>query len=456
MLEPETVDTAILAIFIGTAISAVAASVMPWAFGRVPRTKSTTYDNYRRVFGLLAAVPMPWFRSAFSAASVPGIFLIPIKPLNGWPRWSKALIGAAIGAASMIAVSAFLQGVPLPVTAVVSLLAAALFASSAVKLTAGERDAGQLIAWTAAGHALFFILIGTSNTSDSFEHLWKYGIATPVTIILIYMAASTGRTWVSVALLATLGVTSMSLGFRSHALVCLISVVMLIAKGPSSRPRWAKIGVALVGIYALAVLLPNAISSGTFGADVQARTIAQEQVSDAPSFLAGRVEPPFSIAAISEKPLIGWGNLNKIDRATEASGVQIAKDLGMANPDSYRKIWIRDGGQVSLHSVFFESWAAGGILAAGFPALLIFLFSAAAIRARGQYAALVILVSIQGLWDVVFSPWGYNRPILFATSAVLACWSIAEHRRVKSKPQPYPSSDAGPSHLVGDFAQNPT
>jgi len=103
MLEPETVDTAILAIFIGTAISAVTASVMPWAFGRVPRTKSTTYDNYRRVFGLLAAVPMPWFRSAFCAASVPGIFLIPIKPLNGWPRWSKALIGAAIGAASMIA-----------------------------------------------------------------------------------------------------------------------------------------------------------------------------------------------------------------------------------------------------------------------------------------------------------------------------------------------------------------
>ena len=122
-------------------------------------------------------------------------------------------------------------------TAVVSLLAAALFASSAVKLTAGERDAGQLIAWTAAGHALFFILIGTSNTSDSFEHLWKYGIATPVTIILIYMAVSTGRTWVSVALLATLGVTSMSLGFRSHALVCLISVVMLIAKGPSSRSQ---------------------------------------------------------------------------------------------------------------------------------------------------------------------------------------------------------------------------
>ena len=45
---------------------------------------------------------------------------------------------------------------------------------------------------------------------------------------------------------------------------------------------------------------------------------------------------------------MGWGNLNRIDRATEASGVQIAKDLGMVNPDSYRKIWIRDGGQVSL------------------------------------------------------------------------------------------------------------
>lgn len=115
----------------------------------------------------------------------------------------------------------------------------------------------------------------------------------------------------------------------------------------------------------------------------------------------------------------------------------------MVNPDSYRKIWIRDGGQVSLHSAFFESWAAGGILAAGFPLLLICLFSAAAIRARGQYAALVILVSMQGLWDVAFSPWGYNRPILFATSAVLACWCITEHRRAKSRAESYSSLDAG-------------
>ena len=61
MLDPETVDTAILVIFIGTAIAAVGAIVMPWSFGRASRVKSTPYDNYRRVFGLLAAVPMPWF-----------------------------------------------------------------------------------------------------------------------------------------------------------------------------------------------------------------------------------------------------------------------------------------------------------------------------------------------------------------------------------------------------------
>ena len=236
------------------------------------------------------------------------------------------------------------------------------------------------------------------------------------------------------------GVTSMSLGFRSHALVCLISVVMLIAKGPSSRPRWAKIGVALVGIYALAVLLPNAISSGTFGADVQARTIAQEQVSDAPSFLAGRVEPPFSIAAISEKPLIGWGNLNKIDRATEASGVQIAKDLGMANPDSYRKIWIRDGGQVSLHSVFFESWGRWWNLGRRIPCLAnLPIFPLQAIRARGQYAALVILVSIQGPLGCSIFTLGLQPPNPFRRPR--QCSRVGpsrSNRRVKSKPQPYP------------------
>lgn len=39
MLDPETVDTAILVIFIGTAIAAVGGIVMPWAFGRMRRTE---------------------------------------------------------------------------------------------------------------------------------------------------------------------------------------------------------------------------------------------------------------------------------------------------------------------------------------------------------------------------------------------------------------------------------
>lgn len=41
----------------------------------------------------------------------------------------------------------------------------------------------------------------------------------------------------------------------------------------------------------------------------------------------------------------------------------------------------------------------------------------------------MILVSIQGVWDVLFSTWGYNRALTLAVSAVLAGWALSSAKR---------------------------
>ncbi len=47
---------------------------------------------------------------------------------------------------------------------------------------------------------------------------------------------------------------------------------------------------------------------------------------------------------------------------------------------------------------------------------------AAIFRGGSNWAPLTILVSAQGIWDVLFSTWAYNRPFILAISAVLAAW----------------------------------
>ena len=70
MFEPKTVDTAILVIFIGTAVSAGATLVMPWASGRMRRTKSANQHEQpnpsRKQISTILIV-------AFLACTIPGL-----------------------------------------------------------------------------------------------------------------------------------------------------------------------------------------------------------------------------------------------------------------------------------------------------------------------------------------------------------------------------------------------
>lgn len=199
---------------------------------------------------------------------------------------------------------------------------------------------------------------------------------------MLYFVCSLGkRRALPLLTLVAVGCVSLVLGFRSHGLVCFAAAVVLLVKGRSrrGRPPVFKAILAGGGLYALSELLPAALSSGIFGEAVRLRTVNQLEDSG-PALLAGRVEPPLSIAAIWERPWFGWGNLGGVDHGALSRAAEIAYNLGMV-PQDYLQFWVRRDGSVSVHSLLGKGWVEGGIVAAVMPLLLLVMFVTAILKA---------------------------------------------------------------------------
>ncbi|MET4147156.1 hypothetical protein [Arthrobacter sp. UYCo732] len=427
--------------------------LLPFCLWKIPKLKASvsarlgvSNDPRRRwlrcVTGVAAVAGLPLYGYAFSYAAIPALAIMFAKPLAGWPARTKSLaIWSAAGVVALL-LSAMYQQQPVSGN-ILYYTATALFIVAGVKLTSGEASAAQLLGWGAMGSAMFFVLFKPKNT-DTFEHLWKYGIGPYVAIVCVWMlCALTHRRLIPAVALLVVGSASLFLGFRSHGLVCFFTAVILITKGRSSKGGFPffRLIVGAGALYSLYRILPAAVESGVFGEAVRLRT-ASQLGEDGPAFLAGRVEPPLSIAAISEKWLFGWGNLDAIDFHTISEGADIAYSMGLL-PKDFMHLWVGLDGKVSVHSLLGEGWAEGGVVGAALPMLLLLLFLAAIWRCAGSWAPLVILVSALGIWDVLFSTWAYGRPLTLAFSAVVAAWAISTSKASINVADP--SDDHGPT-----------
>lgn len=400
--------------------------------------KQSDNRTFRRIVGLLSTMPLPSIGYAFPWASVLALFLIPVRTVRGWPYRTKLLMGLALLGIGMLVASAMVQRVEVSNTNVFSFAAFTLMVLAGVKLTDGVASAAHLLMWGSLGSILFYLVVRTENTSDTFEHLWKYGIAVPVGFAVVWFAVSRKNPRaLPVLVLTGIAALSIFLGFRSHGLVCLVVVLLIFVKGKSrSKGRgFFKVVIAAALFWVLAVVLPAAIDAGLFGEVVRQRTMDQAS-SGTSALLAGRVEPPLSIAAVLARPIFGWGSLQALDQETLSQAREFARSMGLTNPATYMNLWVRSDGRVSVHSVLFEAWVQGGILAALMPLALIVLFGMGVVNATGKWAPFVILISVQGIWDTLFSTWGIGRPATLAISAVVVAWCITTAREERPKPTP--------------------
>jgi hypothetical protein len=387
---------------------------------------------------------------ATSVVSVPGlppivglplVFALLVSPLLfrlGAIRGSAWLLSA--GTVSILAymITTELNGVS-PWQRSLVILAANLAALVAFRiLTRGNlRKIIALIAGHSAAWLILTIIAPTKFAAISPENLWKFGIAVPVTIVILYVLGRGGKKnlWLNFIILAGLGIFSIALNFRSHGLACLLAAaVFLIMNLPTKTAKNNLLRRTGQTVLALIILLPMSqlpamMESGVFGQAVQGKALAQSE--GGPAFLAGRTEPAMSYAIIRERPLMGWGSVDQVPIGLVAEGRDILAGLGVLNTGHIYEGWFRNGAVVTLHSILAQIWVEGGFFSAIFLIVLMAWGILSSIRWRGVQGALIVYLSFQIIWDTLFSPHTTYTAILWGMVAAL--FSLTGQRPQESK-----------------------
>lgn len=284
-----------------------------------------------------------------------------------------------------------------------------------------------VLAGIAAGTLAFFLTQGIELThTGSFLDLWKYGIAHSVTVLVLFglIRAKASELVVASALLV-LGLASLGLNFRSHALVCLIaSAILFTHHFLASRIRrgWRFGGIIVFGLV-FAYVMPIAARAGLFGPALQHKTFEQD-ATNLPMLLAGRTEPPMTITAILERPFLGWGSAENLTPEMYTQAEHLAIRMGFEPTFPFDQYWrLPPTDYSAMHSILLGSWAEGGVLAVLLPVWLLvaclgIVWNYARFR---RWAPLAVTVALQGVWDLFYAPWTYNMVPEFACIALLFC-----------------------------------
>ncbi|MDV3128665.1 hypothetical protein M1247_27425 [Mycobacterium sp. 21AC1] len=282
----------------------------------------------------------------------------------------------------------------------------------------------------AIGTVVYGMLPGSASAMfyRSLADVWKYGLGQWIVIIVLFAAVALKLALPLQALLLILiGAFSLAQDYRSLATNCLLAgVIVLVGWAAAARiPRWWQLAFAATSGLAVYMLLPRLAASGLLGTAIQRKTESQLD-EGVPLILAGRTESPLSIAAIMERPWFGWASANNISAQVFDQAQRLAISVGFNPAVPLESGWYYANGDVSLHSILLGVWAEGGLFTALLPlglfvAALMMIWNA---PRYGRWAALVIVVSVQAIWDLLFSPWSYG---LLAGLAVLAVAFSARH-----------------------------
>jgi len=272
--------------------------------------------------------------------------------------------------------------------------------------------------------------------TGSFLDLWKYGIAHSVTILILFgLVRAKMPPVLGPIALALLGLASLGLNFRSHALVCLLAAAVLFTHrflGSRLRRGWQFAVIIAFGLV-FAYVMPIAARTGMFGPALQRKTFEQD-ATNLPLLMAGRTEPPMTITAIFERPLLGWGSAQHFTPELYTQAEHLAVRMGYAPTfpfDLYWRLPVFD--YSATHSALLGSWAEGGVVATLLPIwLLVACVGIVWNNPRfGLWSPLAVTVALQGIWDLLYSPWTYN---LLAEHACVALLFCAVHFRGRPAP----------------------
>jgi hypothetical protein len=370
--------------------------------------------------------------SAVCLLLVPGFFLMTHRGVDLLP-----LLLAALGWISFLA-SCVVNDVSVLSWSAVAPAAFSLYLMGFTVLTGRVvEQTATLLAGIAVGTIGFFLFEGIELThTGNFLDLWKYGIAHSVTIVILFgLIKARVPSMVAAIVLALLGLASLGLNFRSHALVCMLTAAILLTHrflGSRIQRGWQFLMIIVFGLV-FAYVMPIAARAGFFGPALQRKTVEQE-ATNLPVLLVGRTESPMSITAILERPLLGWGSAKNFTPDFYTQAEHLAVRMGYAPTFPFDVYWrLPTLDYTATHSVLLGFWAEGGVLAVLLPAwLLVACLGIVWNNARfGPWAPLALTLAMQGMWDLIYSPFTYN---MIAEHACIALFFCAVHFRRQLAP----------------------
>jgi hypothetical protein len=288
-----------------------------------------------------------------------------------------------------------------------------------------------------AGTLAFFIQPDVSARTEP----WKFGVGVAFTVLVVLLASNSRLRgpW-PVALIIALAGVHFVLGFRSMSSILLIVAMVLLVRVSSRRVemgltrgvRIRPLVILVTGITAMVVLTElydGLARSGTFG-QIAAAKASYQSDGQFGSLFSSRSEILLSAQSIAENPLLGGGSFSVATSQVTESAAEIMSRYGYA--DIAHRL---SEGAPAYHSEILGSWAENGVLVLIFWIPMAILFLRALIGVVYREVAmpyLVAFVSVTGLWDILFSPFGADRRVWVAaslTTVIAAFVNAPAHRR---------------------------
>ena len=268
----------------------------------------------------------------------------------------------------------------------------------------------SLLCGVAIGTVVYYTLPGNAFAGlYQFADLWKYAWGQWIVIIVIYLLAALKLSVeLQAVFLVLLAGFSLVENYRSLATNCVIAALIIILGWlfAGKIARWLQLMI-VVGLGAgLYTLVPKIALSGLVGDAIRRKTEFQANTG-VPLILAGRTESPLSIAATHRASVVRMGKREQRQRRGIRPGQAAPRSRSASTrPLSWRALGTSNpNGDVSLHSILLGAWAEGGLFTAlpsAGSALIAALITPIWNAPRyGRWAALVVAVSIQAVWDLV-------------------------------------------------------
>lgn len=251
---------------------------------------------------------------------------------------------------------------------------------------------------------------------------WKFGLAIPATlIVLVYLSSRPLPRQIQVVVILALSILHFSLGSRSLAIICVVTALVLFLASANRDTRSARVKLVLVVILGAAAAVAVASTFDRLALDGSLGVTAQNKAyyqSDGQfgSLFSGRTGVVVGLQSIADNPFLGGGSYSTASQSIADSTSELYRSLGYV--DTATSI---AGAAPSYHSELIGSVAENGVLALPFWLATFFLLIRGVISVLSSkvvHGPLVAFISLLGIWDVVFSPFGADRRFWLAATLV--------------------------------------